>query len=39
MGSTINLAKPGGVAWLISYILGMPLIIVVVSLVIMGATR
>lgn len=28
MGSTINLAKPKGVAWLIGFILGVPLIIV-----------
>lgn len=37
MGSTINLAKPGGVAWLTSFILGMPLFIVVVIMLIIEA--
>lgn len=34
MGSTINLAKPGGVAWLIGFILGVPLIIILAGLLI-----
>jgi uncharacterized membrane protein len=31
MGVTINMAKPGGVAWLIGFILGIPLFIVLLS--------
>lgn len=34
MGATVNLAKPGGVAWLIGFIIGIPLFIVVVSILI-----
>lgn len=39
MGVTINMAKPSGVAWLIGYILGAPLIILVVSVFIIEVFR
>ena len=39
MGSTLNLGKRSGVAWFIAFLLGIPVIIVVVSLVIMEATN
>ena len=39
MGTTINLAKPSGVAWLIGFILGIPLFIVVVSILIMEGIK
>lgn len=32
MGSTINIAKPGGVAWLIGWILGFPITILIISI-------
>ncbi|MFC1454424.1 DUF5808 domain-containing protein [Verrucomicrobiota bacterium] len=31
MGSTINLGKPAGVAWLIGFLLGIPLICVLIA--------
>ena len=34
MGTTTNLAKPSGVAWLIGFILGVPLIMVVGILIV-----
>ena len=39
MGSTLNLGKPRGVAWLIGLILGIPLFVLVVSIVIMESIK
>ena len=35
MGATINLAKPGGVAWLIGFILGFPFLILLTGFLLM----
>jgi uncharacterized membrane protein len=39
MGATLNLGKPSGVAWLIGFILGTPLCIILVSIIIMEAVK
>ncbi len=35
LGWTINLGRPGGVAWLLAVILGLPLLVLIVCILIM----
>ena len=37
MGTTLNLAKPEAVAWLTSFILGVPVVIIAIGILIMDA--
>jgi len=39
MGSTLNLGRQSGVAWLMGFIIGIPVVIIVVCIVIMETLK